>query len=116
MTKGARIKSRRQHLGISQTDLAIKVGITKQQMYKYENDIITNIPSDKMELIADALNVSPSYLMGWESQDFRIKSAKSNISAEDLRFALWGGADGMDDDDLKAVLDYAEFLKQRKNR
>ena len=38
-------------------------------MYKYENNIITNIPSDKIELIADYLSISPAYIMGWTDSD-----------------------------------------------
>ena len=63
---GSRIKLRRQELGKSQTDLAREVGISKQTLYKYETGIVTNIPSDKIELLAKKLETSPSYLMGWE--------------------------------------------------
>lgn len=66
MTKGQRIKKRREELLISQTELARRVGITKHTLYKYENDIITNIPSDNLERIAKALGVSPSYIFGWQ--------------------------------------------------
>jgi repressor LexA len=65
MTVADRIKQRRESLSISQTALADMVNITKQQMYKYEKGIITNIPSDKIESIAKALNTTPAYLMGW---------------------------------------------------
>ena len=70
MTKGQRIKQRREELNISQTELAEKVHILKQTLYKYENDIITNIPSNKLEEIATALDTTPDYLMGW--QDVKI--------------------------------------------
>ena len=63
---GERIKKLREEKGISQTDLAIKIGESKQTLYKYETGKITNIPSDKIELIADVLGCSPGYLMGWE--------------------------------------------------
>lgn len=66
MTVGDRIKHRRELLEISQTDLAKKVKISKQTLYKYETNIITNIPSDKIEDIAKILGVSPIYLMGWD--------------------------------------------------
>lgn len=65
MTIGDRIKCLRMKLGMSQTDLAEKIGTTKQNIYKYENGIITNIPSDKIEALAMALFTSPAYLMGW---------------------------------------------------
>lgn len=65
MTVGKRIKELRDKCGMSQVDLADKVSVSKQTLYKYENDIITNIPSDKIECIAKVLRTSPSYLMGW---------------------------------------------------
>lgn len=66
MTVGDRIRKQRELLGFSQTEFAEKVGISKQNLYKYEMNIITNIPSDKIEEIAKRLSVSPSYLMGWD--------------------------------------------------
>ena len=69
MTKGERIRLRREQLGMTQTQLAEAIGSTKQNIYKYENDIISNIPSDKMESIAAALRTDPAYLMGWEIKD-----------------------------------------------
>jgi len=66
MTVGDRIKKQRTLIGFSQTELAEKVNVSKQTLHKYENNIITNIPSDKIEDIAKLLCVSPAYLMGWE--------------------------------------------------
>lgn len=66
MTVGDRIRKKRELAGISQTALAERVNISKQTLYKYETNIITNIPSNKIEEIAKALSVSPAYLMGWE--------------------------------------------------
>ena len=65
MTKGERIKAAREAAGLSQTDLATATNTSKQTMYKYESDVITNIPSDTIQSIASTLHVSPSYLMGW---------------------------------------------------
>lgn len=67
MTIGERIKELRERLGMSQVDFATKINVSKQSLYKYENNIITNIPSDKIEAAAKIGNVSPSYLMGWEN-------------------------------------------------
>lgn len=64
-TVGQRIREYRQKAGKSQVELAKAIGVSKQTLYKYENDIITNIPSDKIELTAKALDVSPAALMGW---------------------------------------------------
>lgn len=65
MKIGERIKHRREELGIAQTQLAEQIGSSKQNLYKYENGIIANIPADKIEAIAKALHTTPAYLMGW---------------------------------------------------
>ena len=66
MTVGQRIKYIREKKQMSQTELADKINVTKQNLYKYESGIITNIPSDKIEQIAKIFNVSPAYIMGWD--------------------------------------------------
>lgn len=66
MTIGERIRERREALKINQTDLADKISVSKQTLYKYENGIVTNIPSNKIEEIAKALNTTPEFLMGWK--------------------------------------------------
>jgi len=73
MQKGKIIKDLREKQGISQVDLAEKIGVSKQTLYKYENGIVTNIPSDKIESIAKVLGTDPQTIMGWEE--------KSNIGA-----------------------------------
>ena len=66
MTVSNKIKRLRKETRISQVELAKKLGTTKQNIYKYENGLITNIPSDKIEMMAKIFNTTPQYLMGWE--------------------------------------------------
>ena len=66
-TIGDRIKEQRKLNKLSQVELAEKINVSKQTLYKYENNIVTNIPSDKIQIIAKVLGVSPSYLMGWNN-------------------------------------------------
>lgn len=68
MTIGERIRQLREERKISQTELAEAAETTKQNLYKYENGIITNIPTDKIEKMAKKLSVSPAYLMGWKEE------------------------------------------------
>lgn len=69
MTVGERIKALRSKIGMSQVEFAEKIEVSKQTLYKYENNIITNIPSDKIEAAARLGDVSPAYLMGWDQID-----------------------------------------------
>ena len=65
MEIGKKIKQLRLKMGLSQIELADKLNTTKQTIYKYENGIVTNIPSDKIERMAKIFNVSPADIMGW---------------------------------------------------
>lgn len=65
MSKGERLRQLREKIGLSQTEAAEKIGVSKQTLYKYEKDIITNIPSDVVEKIAELYDVSPASIMGW---------------------------------------------------
>ena len=84
MTVGDRIRATRKREGISQTDLAQKMGVIKQTLYKYETGIVTNIPSEKIEAAAKALGVTPGYLMGWEDQDLESVSYVRHRAINDL--------------------------------
>lgn len=68
MTIGEKIKKMRLELKLTQEELATAAGTTKQTIHKYETGIISNIPASKIKAIADKLNSTPAYLMGWEDQ------------------------------------------------
>jgi len=113
MTIGSRIRKRRELLGISQTDLANMVKISKQTLYKYENGIITNIPSDKIEAISNKLDVSASYLMGWTTDEVisivERDVALSNMSEKVQEYALKiAGLDKAKQDAIFALIDTYE--------
>jgi len=69
MNIGERIKRRREALGMTQSDLARKVGYTSRStINKIEKDG-RGISQDKIVAIARALKTTPSYLMGWEDEE-----------------------------------------------
>lgn len=65
-----RIHDRRIELGYSYQDLASRTGMNKSSLQRYENGSISNVPLHRLKTIADALEVSPEWLMGWsENQE-----------------------------------------------
>ena len=67
MTVGERIRAAREHKGMTQEDVAKKIGVATQTIHKYETGIVTNIPLERIEAIAAYLEVTPSHLMGWNT-------------------------------------------------
>lgn len=69
MTIGERIKIRREELGMTQDELAKKIGYkSRSSINKIELDLY-NLKQSKIKSIADALDTTPSYIMGWEELD-----------------------------------------------
>lgn len=85
---GERIKQARQAKGITQSDLADAIQTTKQCIYKYENGIVTNIPISKIESLADFLNVSPAYIMGWTNEPEEVTLYTLNLKERRLELGL----------------------------
>lgn len=69
MTIGERIKQKRLELNMSQEELAFKCGYkSRSSINKIE--LARDLPLRKVELVAKALEVEPSYIMGWEEETF----------------------------------------------
>lgn len=68
MTIGQRVKIRREELGMSQEELATKVGYkSKSSINKIELGFRV-LTQSKIKVIADALETTPSYIMGWDEE------------------------------------------------
>ena len=92
---GEKIKLLRKSKGMSLEKLAELVGTSRQTVHRYENGIITNIPHDKIEALARALEITPAALMGWEndveSSSFNnIKMLKSIKSVKTKKLPILG--------------------------
>jgi transcriptional regulator with XRE-family HTH domain len=66
MSIGTRIKERRKYLRMSADELGRRLGKDRSTIYRYEKGDIENLPLDILEPIAEALDTTPQYLMGWE--------------------------------------------------
>lgn len=65
MTTGSRIKARREACGLSADELAERLGKNRATIYRYESDAIENMPAKVLVPLAEALETTPAYLMGW---------------------------------------------------
>lgn len=77
MTIGERIKYLRKKNGMTQTDIAKRLGIATQTVYKYEKNIVTSIPMENIEKLAEIFGVPPTYIMGWSQTEDETSSIKN---------------------------------------
>lgn len=62
-TTGERIRDARKARGMTQKELADKVGVKFSAIHKYETGLIVNLKRDTISALAKALDVTPSWLM-----------------------------------------------------
>ncbi|GEM_PF-1144071 len=108
-TIGARIKDKRKELDLSVDEVAEKINKNRATIYRYENDEIENLPITVLEPLAEVLNTTPAYLMGWQEKDVdeekEIKTIAAHHDDED-----WT------EDELKEIDEFKKFvLSKRKN-
>lgn len=65
---GETIKMLRKSKDMSQEELGKRLGVGRAAVNKYEKGIVENIPLKTIEKIAEIFNVSPIYLVGWDSK------------------------------------------------
>ena len=75
---GDRIRNRRIELGMSQDELAKKVGYTSRSTINKIENGKNDISQSKVREMADALDTTISYLMGWDNVD-RLTAYESKI-------------------------------------
>lgn len=69
MTIGEKIKKRRIELGLTADELGVKINKDRATIYRYESSEIENMPVPIIAPLAQALNTSPAYLMGWTNEE-----------------------------------------------
>lgn len=76
---GQRIRDRRIALELTPDELGKRVGVGASTVRKWETGYIKDMRSDKIQKVADALDVTPAYLMGWdESQSVSVEQVHTN--------------------------------------
>ena len=110
---GRKIKHLREEKGITQAELAKFIKSTKQTVFKYEAGIITNIPMDKLIIIARVLGCTPQYLLGWENGNAGVNNGIiGNQNSNNVII----GSESIGDIETEIVLLCKKMTMQEKNK
>lgn len=108
MTIGDRIKQRRMELGMSQEELAHKLGYKSRSSVNKIELGGQNLTQKKIKKIADALDTTPDYIMGWDEQvKFHVTYTDEY---HDLLKELFDFVDKADEKSIENLIDYMKFL------
>lgn len=79
MTAGERIKKLRKEHHMTQEELGNIIGVKKAAIQKYEKGTVQNIKRASLLKLAEVLDTTPEYLLGWDKPDNVIE-----VNIEDL--------------------------------
>ena len=85
-----KLRTKRLENNLSLQEVADKLGVSKVTVSRYETLDITNIPSDKIEGMAELYKTTPAYLMGWEDKkeenafNFKERRLKLGLTPKDI--------------------------------
>lgn len=115
MTVGEKIRACREAKHLTQTELGLACGVTKQTIFKYETGVVANIPIDKLQLLASKLDVSAAYLMGWDDLMEREIKEQPPVTKElsPVKQAVYEFIDTLSDDQLRQLLRIAQAAFDR---
>jgi transcriptional regulator with XRE-family HTH domain len=107
MEVGERIKLRREELNMTQEELAQKVGYTSRSSIAKIESNANGMLQSKLNLFAEALQTTPSYLIGWEEIDE--ETEKKNDTLADIILKL-----RIDDELFKMVQALSELSSEQR--
>lgn len=103
MTTGQNIKKYRLQRKMTLEQLSKEIGVSFQALSKYENDIVTNIPLERLELLCKVLKVKPQQLISWADD-----TNKSSISS--VKIPVVGKVQaGLPAEAFEDIIDYEEI-------
>lgn len=103
MTIYDRIKLLRESQGLSQQELATRLGYKSRSAINKIELGLRDISQSKVEAFAKALNTTPAYLMGWEDQI-------ASYSDDELDRKIIEVFNRLSEEKKKQALDYFAFL------
>lgn len=107
MDMGEKIKQLRTEKHLTLEQLGDMVGVGKSTVRKWENGMIANMRRDKIAKIADALGVSPAYLMGWNEK------TRSTPTNNPRLIPVYGSVPaGIPIEAIEDIIDYEEITEE----
>ena len=115
------LKSRRLELGLTLNDVAERVGVAVSTVSRWEQGDIKNMKRNRVAKYAEALQIDPSVIMGWNEPVDLKKTAyaiRSSVELSDSEKELINNLRVLDDDLRQSFADrlkeYAEAFKKLK--
>lgn len=115
MDIGKRIQDRRKELNLSVEEIARRLDKNRTTVYRYEKGDIENLPLETLKPLAEILQTTPAYIMGWtDTADDPISDEDTNRSRVDCLYEIFEQEE-FTDEECGLLIEYTRFLIYRRN-
>lgn len=104
------LRKRRLELNLTMAEVAKRVGVSEATISRWESGDIENMRRDKIVLLAEALQVTPGYIMGFEDKPEHAQDSLANVYFSLARNAQ---EEGLDPEDIKIAIEMIKTLKKK---
>ncbi len=105
---GMKIRELRLSLGMSQEELGAKIGVKKAAIHKYESGLVVNLKRETIYKLANALDTTPAYLMGWD------KNASAQAQDTPVALSIPKGYDKLTEEERAQIDSLIEMFNRNK--
>lgn len=131
MSIGLRIKNRRISLGMTQSELAEKIGYTNKTTITKIEKGVNDIPQSKVRDFANALRTTPNYILGLDDADvptsdkyfdhrfvdgtsFTISTDNARLLSNVNKWQQNVNEFEFDDNEMEELMNYAKFIMMKR--
>lgn len=106
MTMGDRIKARRKMVHLTQDEFGELLGVQKSAVAKWENGRVENIKRSTIQRMAQILECSPSYLLGFD------EDKPNTIQLTVVESTMLDSFRNLNKEGQERVIEYAKLLSK----
>lgn len=116
MTLGDKIRIRREEAGLSQDDLARKLGYKSRSTIAKLESGVNDLTQSKLKAFADALNTTVADLLDWDEPHFDSETARLAQELKDNpgQRILFDASRNLTPEDIKVVMTVIKGLKAKE--
>lgn len=107
------LKQRRLELGMTLSDVAQRVGVNNSTVSRWESGDIKDMKRNTILKYAEALQISPSIIMGWEQPDNSQNNQSKEAALSDDEKELIEMFRDLGEDRRARLLAYAYLLNEK---
>lgn len=101
------LHDKRKEIGLTLAEIADKVGVSEATVQRWESGNIKNIRHERIARLADVLQVSPAFLMGWDDAQHAEQPRRA------VRIPVLGRVQaGIPIEAVEEILDYEEITPE----